>query len=84
MAKVEKMKETITITAEENAILRKALHILEDIYHDCEDTDGDAYRYTSDAKAELEYFLTDLSDDGTLIVEEPKNDNCCVFIKMEV
>ena len=84
MAKVERMKETITITAEENAILRKALDILTDIYNDCEDTDGDAYRYTADAQRELEYFFTDLSNDETLIIEEPKNDNCCVLIKLEV
>jgi hypothetical protein len=84
MAKVERRKETITITAEENTVLRRALNILTDIYNDCEDTDGDAYKYTKDAVEELEYFFTDLSDDGTLIIEEPKNDNCCVLIKMEI
>ena len=84
MAKVERTKETITLTAGENAILRKALHILTDIYEDCEDTDGNAYTYTKDAVEELEYFFTDLSEDGTLIIEEPKNDNCCVLIKLEV
>ena len=84
MAKVERIKERITLTAEENAILRKALHILEDIYADCEDTDGDAFIYTKDAKEELELFLDELSKDGTLTVEEPKNDNCCVLIKLEI
>ena len=84
MAKVERMKEKITLTAEENAILRKALHILEDVYADCEDTNGDAYIYTKDAVQELEFFLDELSEDGTLTVEEPKNDNCCVLIKLEV
>ena len=84
MAKVERMKEKITLTAEENAILRKALDILTDIYNDCEDTDGDAWRYTMDAKENLEWFLEDLSEDGTLTIEEPKNDNCCVLIKLEI
>lgn len=84
MAKVERTKETITITAEENAILRKALGILTDIYNDCEDTDGDAWRYTMDAQENLEWFLEDLSEDGTLTIEEPKNDNCCVLIKLEI
>lgn len=84
MAKVERMKEKITLTAEENAILRKALGILTDIYNDCEDTDGDAWRYTMDAKENLEWFLEDLSEDGTLTIEEPKNDNCCVLIKLEI
>lgn len=84
MAKVERTKETITLTAEENAVLRKALNILEDIYNDCEDTDGDAYKYTADAVKELEYFLDELSEYGILTVEEPKNDNCCVLIKLEI
>lgn len=84
MAKVEKKKETITLTAGENAILRKALNILEDIYNDCEDENGYAYQYTRDAVKELEFFLDELSEDGTLTVEEPKNDNCCVLIKLEI
>lgn len=84
MAKVERTKETITITAEENAVLRKALDILTDIYNDCEDTDGNAWRYTMDAQENLEWFLEDLSEDGTLTIEEPKNDNCCVLIKLEI
>lgn len=84
MAKVERRKETITITAEENAVLRKALNILTDIYNDCEDTDGYAYKYTRDAVKELEFFLDELSEDETLIIEEPKNDNYCVLIKMEI
>ena len=84
MAKVERTKETITLTAEENAVLRKALNILTDIYEDCEDTYGDAYRYTADAVEELEYFLDELSEYRILTVEEPKNDNCCVLIKLEI
>lgn len=84
MAQVVKVNEKIILTAEENAILRKALNILEDIYTDCEDINGNAYKYTKDAVQELEFFLDELSDDGILTVEEPKNDNCCVFIKLEI
>lgn len=84
MAKVVKANEKIILTAEENAVLKKALNILEDIYVDCEDANGDAFTYTKDAKEELEFFLDELSQDGTLTVEEPKNDNCCVFIKLEI
>lgn len=84
MAQVVKANEKIILTAEENAILRKALNILTDIYNDCEDENGYAYKYTADAVKELEFFLDELSEDGTLTVEEPKNDNCCVFIKLEI
>lgn len=84
MAQVVKANEKIILTAEENAVLRKALNILTDIYNDCEDTDGDAYKYTADAVQELEFFLDELSEYAILTVEEPKNDNCCVFIKLEV
>lgn len=84
MAKVVKANEKIILTAEENAVLKKALNILTDIYADCEDANGDAFMYTKDAKEELEFFLDELSGDGTLTVEEPKNNNCCVFIKLEI
>lgn len=84
MAQVVKANEKIILTAEENAVLRKSLNILEDIYKDCEDTNGDAFIYTRDAIEDLEFFLDELSENGILTVEEPKNDNCCVFIKLEV
>ena len=83
MAQVVKVNEKIILTAEENAVLKKALNILEDICSNCADLVGYAYRYTKDAKDELEYFFEDLSENGTLTIEEPKNDKCCVLIKLE-
>lgn len=54
--KIVSKKETAILTAQEKAILDKALEILENITNDCEDT-GDLWTYAEDAAKELEYFL---------------------------
>lgn len=56
--KVIKRKETVFLTAQEKAILDKALEILENITNDCEDDCSDLYTYAEDAVKELEYFLS--------------------------
>ena len=55
--KVISKKETVILTAQEKAILDKALEILENIADDCVDDCSDLYTYTDDAAKELECFL---------------------------
>ena len=54
--KVISRKETAILTAQEKAILDKALEILDNIIDECEDT-GDLWTYAEDAANELESFL---------------------------
>ena len=54
--KVISKKETAILTAQEKAILDKALEILDDIVENCEDS-GDLWTYAEDAVKELESFL---------------------------
>ena len=54
--KVIRKKETAILTAQEKAILDKALEILDDIVENCEDS-ADLWTYADDAANELESFL---------------------------
>lgn len=60
--KVVRTKETAILTAQEKAILDKALEILEDIAKDCEDCE-DLWTYAHDASKELECFLVNGKND---------------------
>lgn len=55
--KVISRKETVILTAQEKAILDKALEILDNIVEECEQCDGDLWTYAQDAANELESFL---------------------------
>ena len=54
--KVIRKKETAILTAQEKAILDKALEILDDIVENCEDS-ADLWTYAEDAANELDSFL---------------------------
>lgn len=61
--KVISKKETVILTAQEKAILDKALEILNNITEECEHSDGDLFTYANDAANELECFLDDGKND---------------------
>lgn len=67
--KVVAKKETAILTAQEKAILDKALEILDDIVENCEDS-GDLWTYAEDAANELENFLNH-GENSFYEVEEP-------------
>ena len=61
---IVRAKEKVKLTAEEYAILNKAYEIMNDICDECEVDDGEGLlRYATDARDELECFLTDGEND---------------------
>lgn len=78
--KVIAKKETAILTAQEKAILDKALEILDDIAENCEDS-GDLWVYSQDAAKELENFLNH-GENNFYEVEPPVEGASEVIVKI--
>ena len=78
--KVIAKKETAILTAQEKAILDKALEILDDIAENCKYS-GDLWVYSQDAAKELENFLNH-GENNFYEVEPPVEGASEVIVKI--
>ena len=78
--KIISRKETAILTAQEKAVLDKALEILDNITNECEDN-GDLWNYAQDAANELESFLNH-GENAFYEVEPPAQGVSEVIVKI--